>query len=278
MLLRTLIIFLIPFISFSQKEIKDYYLQKTLRQDNLQYQFSVLDDDKTGVWIFDKSKVYFWYKSQKVHNTQGGASGELLHGVFSSFYNSKQLHSQGKFFRGLKTGRWNYWRENGKFTKIESWLKGRLLSVKIFSEDGMLKKELKYKGSTDISSKKDSVIVINSSKQKRIEKTFEDNKLVKQESFKGGVLHGDQLIYSEGKLVSKKKFKMGEEVPQKEKREKKEKAEKEPKEKKKAQNNKANKKEPKQKRAKKENNKKSSKKDSTKKPKKKKREKSKSKD
>lgn len=216
-MLKVLIVILLPITSFSQKEVKDYCLKKVLKQNNFQYQFSVLDGDKKGVSFFDKRKMYFWYKSQTVHSTQGGSSGELLHGGFSMFYASKQLYSKGVFSKGLKVGEWKYWRENGSLEKVERWLRGRLLAVRMYSKNGNLKKELKYRGSVSISSEKDSIVIINSKKKKRTERTFKDNKLIKQESFLNGVIHGRQLVYLNGKLVSKKKYKMGKEVPKKEK-------------------------------------------------------------
>jgi hypothetical protein len=87
---------------FAQKELKEFYLKRTLKQDGLQFNFQVLDDDKHGVWLYDQQKFYHWFMSQRVHSTQGESSGVLLNGEFESFYPSKQLCEKGVFSKGLK--------------------------------------------------------------------------------------------------------------------------------------------------------------------------------
>ncbi len=112
--------------SVCQNKLDDYSLIRNVSQDELKYQFTVLDNDKKGVRKYDPEKTYHWYKTQRVMTTQGGASGDLLHGDYSVSYDNKQLKQKGKFKKGLKTGHWSYWNEEGKLIKTEKWKCGEL--------------------------------------------------------------------------------------------------------------------------------------------------------
>lgn len=64
--------------------------------------------------IFPKSdRLYYWYSGNKINNTQGGFSGSLLNGMYSSYYLNKNLKEKGEFHDGLKNGEWKAWYENG---------------------------------------------------------------------------------------------------------------------------------------------------------------------
>jgi hypothetical protein len=148
-------------IGFSQKPMKDFYLKKSLKQDGFQYQFTVLDEDERGVWYFNKSKFYFWYKAQKVLSTQGGASGQLLNGDFEAFHENKQLAQKGTFRKGLKEGKWMYWRKDGTLITIENWKQGKYAGTKeLFNEKGELIETCKYSRFKCVKTVGDSVIVI----------------------------------------------------------------------------------------------------------------------
>ena len=67
---------------------------------------------------------YYWHRANKIMMTQGGYSGELLHGSYKSFYRSEQLKESGTFKVGLKHGKWTEWTENGYILKIVYWNKG----------------------------------------------------------------------------------------------------------------------------------------------------------
>lgn len=129
--------------TYAQNKVsKDYTLQKTLKQDGLEYQFTVLSSDKRGVLHFDLDRTYYWYKAQKVMGTEGGASGTLLHGEFVAYHSNKQLAQQGRFCKGLKCGTWRYWNEDGKNVKIEKWKRGKEVLPKVKKE----KRDKKEKG------------------------------------------------------------------------------------------------------------------------------------
>ncbi len=198
-----LFLFLISFSNpFSQKLDKDYHLKHTIRQDNQQFQFSVLDFDDKGVYDYNKGKFYYWLKSQKVHVTQGYSSGLLLDGEFQSFYDSKQLSQRGYFFKGLKNGEWLHWNEKGVLIQIEHWKSGEKCGVeKIFDNNGELITKIKHKNNKIERWTKDSLIIENTSKtEKKIIVFDARSRKVSVTRLKHKELDGKQEIYKEGKL------------------------------------------------------------------------------
>jgi len=233
--MRFLLLFTISLTSsilLSQKPLKDFYLKRTLNQSGFQYEFSVLDEDKHGVWFYDKQKFYFWYKAQGVQSTQGESSGRLLHGEFESFYENDQLHQKGMFKKGLKCGEWMHWREDGSLVYVENWSKGELKSKKWYNIAGEVYRSERSHGKQWKKDKADTVIV----KRKLFKaerRAYRDRrgKLVKVENWKKGALHGKSMYYVDGKLERTEKYKNGVLISSSDDiKEKKEKKEKEPKE------------------------------------------------
>lgn len=84
-------------------------------------------------------KLYSWYHSQRVHQTQGGYSGKLLDGTYALYYPDKQLAKQGTYKKGLAHGNWKTWRENSRLEKEERWKKGRQNGdASYYNEQGQL--------------------------------------------------------------------------------------------------------------------------------------------
>jgi len=105
--------------------------------------YIALDEKKLN---YSDTLSYYWYKSQKIHATQGMSAGELLHGNFLKYHTDGQLAEQGLFKYGLKHGLWMTWYENGKIKSRQTYkngvLKGRFT---FYNEDGSVKKSGKYK-------------------------------------------------------------------------------------------------------------------------------------
>jgi len=80
------LIFFISPLGYSQKVSKKYQLKQNIKQDQLQYEFQVLDSDSKEPRKYDLNKTYYWIKSQQLHFTKGNASGLLLNGSFKAFY------------------------------------------------------------------------------------------------------------------------------------------------------------------------------------------------
>lgn len=72
------------------------------------------------------SLSYAWFKSQKIHHTQGASAGYLLHGKYFKYYHSGQLAEQGEFEYGLKNGVWMSWDESGKMESVYQFKSGVL--------------------------------------------------------------------------------------------------------------------------------------------------------
>jgi hypothetical protein len=182
----------------AQEIAKDVYLKHTILQEGQTYQFSVLEINDKHVVTFDRHKLYFWYKAQKVIITQGGASGQLLHGPFVSFYDNKQLVAKGNFVYGLKDGEWMYWSSTGYLTKVEHWKEGvKSGKEQIYNELGKIIETISYTTKGTERQTSDSLIVSTYSGDKKTITVFDEK--------------GEEIgtyKYKNGELVSKKERKI----------------------------------------------------------------------
>ncbi|WP_428330291.1 toxin-antitoxin system YwqK family antitoxin [Mucilaginibacter sp.] len=71
---------------------------------------------------------YYWYSANAIHYTQGGFSGRLLNGLYTEYYSDKNLKEQGRFDKGLKTGPWKDWNDDGTIINVKNWKNGTLLA------------------------------------------------------------------------------------------------------------------------------------------------------
>lgn len=74
------------------------------------YVFQVTDDRPH----LRLTHLYFWFKSGRIHQTQGGYNGKVLDGVYKVIDKEQRLLEQGRFHMGKKTGTWLTWYENGR--------------------------------------------------------------------------------------------------------------------------------------------------------------------
>lgn len=201
----------VALFSEAQDNLNDFALKRSLKQDGLQFVFTVLDSDKNGVRRHDQSKFYYWLKAQNVVATQGASSGQLLDGIFEAFYLNKQLARKGEFRKGLKHGTWHYWRTDGTLKKSEQYNNGTQSGKQqYFDEEGMVHKTELIRGRTSKSIQSDSTIILKSRERKTV--IIKDS-LGRKESiqnYKKGLLHGASKFYEEGKLINTQKYKLGE--------------------------------------------------------------------
>lgn len=95
---------------------------------------------------FNANKVYYWYKSGEIHNSQSNIGGNVLHNTFIKYYRSNQLAEKGDFDFGLKTGIWQSWHENGQLKIKEYWNNGyREGNYYGYDQDGQLTLKGKYR-------------------------------------------------------------------------------------------------------------------------------------
>lgn len=218
-MLRNLSIFTFTFLCFNllAQLPEDYSLKHSIKQDGLSMQFTVLDPDKKPVSHHKTSKTYYWYKAQKVIFTQGGNSGQLLHGKFEALYGNKQLCEKGSFYKGLKDNEWNYWRTDGTMLRKEHWKKGKQRGKQYaYDTNGDLHKTtvIHWWGRSrafttdsivDIRGKHTKVTVLDSLGRK-----------VSVSRYRNTMLHGKQKTFTgEGNAV---RYKKGVEIPAKEKK------------------------------------------------------------
>lgn len=69
-------------------------------------------------------RPYYWYSKNSIQTTDGGFSGKLLHGLYTSYHRDHNLKCQGYFDRGLKTGIWITWYSNGRVCERSNYTRG----------------------------------------------------------------------------------------------------------------------------------------------------------
>lgn len=200
-------IVLFSFLSFGQKIEKNLYLKHSFKQDNQSFQFTVRDSDKKDKKHFQKDKFYYWFKSQKVMMTQGGASGLLLDGLFESFYENNQLSQKGKFKNGLKNGEWLYWTNTGILVRKENWINGVKRGEEIvYDANGIPLFTTDYKRFKSIKTTQDSIVTIYRLKdKKRMEFIDQNGKVISSQLY----LNGSEKVKKESRFKLKKEDQNG---------------------------------------------------------------------
>jgi len=103
------------------------------------YIFRVTDDERTT----SRFRYYYWFKSGRIHKTQGSYYGKLLHGNYKVVDVDRHLLEEGCFRKGLKRGLWRTWHENGALKS--SWrrrfrLVGNYYNIREYASDGQITK------------------------------------------------------------------------------------------------------------------------------------------
>ncbi len=70
--------------------------------------------------------VYYWYKNNALHHSQGDYEGNLIDGVYVIYYATNDLKEKGRYKKGCKDGEWKSWYENGRIKEIYNWNRGIL--------------------------------------------------------------------------------------------------------------------------------------------------------
>lgn len=132
----------------SAQNTKSYFdanaYHHTINYDDHKIVFQVIPADQ-AVGEIDLDKKYTWYSSNQIRITQGGFSGKLLHGGYSDYYLNKNLREQGLYYKGLKTGLWKNWLENGILESTVTYAAGVATGrFKKYDASGQLSEEGKY--------------------------------------------------------------------------------------------------------------------------------------
>lgn len=134
-------LFFVGFISFFGYSNDDQ--RKLISDDNYNYVFFI-SLDKISNYKVDK--LYYWYKSGKVHSSVGVSNGELLNGNYIKSNIDNNILETGDFKLGLKDNIWKEWYDNGNIKEITNWSVGHKSGEFIeYSHGGEIILEGKYK-------------------------------------------------------------------------------------------------------------------------------------
>ena len=212
--MKFILLFLIVVFSFSSvfsQKPKDITNYKSIRANNEFFQFHVKDHDEKMPRNFSNNKIYFWYKSQEIIATQGGGSGQLLHGNFESYFPNKQLCKRGAFVNGLQHGKWTFWYDNGNLKKIEYFKHGvNVKTTTYYNENGIVSKTSTHKGNKIIIDKDSTITVFDKDSIVLKKQTYFPNGTVDIQQYKEGELHGKQSTQNKkAKTKSVENYKRG---------------------------------------------------------------------
>ena len=126
-----------------------------LHKEESVQEISVLVNSKKTVQP-KRDRVYHWYSFDQVQVNEGAFSGQLLHGIYRLYDLSGRLVEQGRFDMGLKAGLWYKWDKDGKINQETEWKNSR-----------------KNGKST----------------------SYHNGRLVREESYRNGLLHGNSILY-----------------------------------------------------------------------------------
>ena len=128
--------------------------------------------------------IYFWYHGGKINSNAGDFAGELLHGVYLTYDNHKNLITKGYFYYGLKDGTWKYWYPDGKLKRVVNWNKGRMDGIsRIYNKDGTLIRTLEYRNGQ---LKGFPVFAKNNTKEEKATEKTDTKKIQPPEQIKSG--------------------------------------------------------------------------------------------
>lgn len=92
------------------------------------------------------TRIYTWVLGGQIQSNQGGYTGRLLHGDYTSINNDRTMREQGTYWYGLKDGFWKYWHPNGRMKKSMTWHRGELQGdFADFDENGSVIKCGRYR-------------------------------------------------------------------------------------------------------------------------------------
>ncbi|SEL95727.1 toxin-antitoxin system YwqK family antitoxin [Parapedobacter koreensis] len=86
--------------------------------------------------------AYHSYYRDSIYVTQGGYHGQPLHGKYLERYVDKGMKVLGDYAYGLKSGKWQYWDEQGMLRKVTHWKSGSETGkFSVYNENGRLQQQ-----------------------------------------------------------------------------------------------------------------------------------------
>ncbi len=163
---------------------------------------------------FNKSKIYYWFKSGEIHNSVSASGGLVLHKQYSKYYRGKQLAEQGGFSYGLKVGQWRSWYRNGQLKNHEQWVDGyKSGPFKAYDSLGNLVKKGNYRNNLKSGYwidyvKKDTIYHKHNFEFEERPKTLVERWLRKRDSLEKIQIKADRLINRKNDSIKRVKLKL----------------------------------------------------------------------
>jgi len=148
--------------------------RRHFKDDSTRAEFYILLEDKK---IRHRDTLnYYWFHAQKLHATQQGSAGKILHGPFTRFYHQGQLAEKGAFRYGLKHGTWRSWFPSGNLASEYHYKKGILHGKYMtFDRKGQVLDYGKYRRGKQKSIKEKHALKAARKKEKQEQKLLEES-------------------------------------------------------------------------------------------------------
>lgn len=162
---------LIPFICLGQKMPETVSNNRVIlnNKDSIIYAY-LLPSEKDEHIKAKNEYFYCWYASHDIKQTQGGFDGRLLDGLYTEFYEGKELKTKGTFSKGLRKGEWKCWYFNGNLSSIIHYKKslkhGKFTE---YNQDGVIIRKGKYRKGILVKEKEKKIKV---KKEKAVQDTL----------------------------------------------------------------------------------------------------------
>ncbi len=178
-----MILLMIPAIAMGQNNItekKTNNMVINLATETINFETLRYTSDFTA----KKEKIYLWYKSGKIMETEGGYEGKLLNGKYTVFYQNKALKEKGQVKKGLRCGEWRSWYADGELKEVVNWKRGQKHGLfQSYDESGDLIVQSRYKrgklhgksiigvkGNANVRMYKNGIEVVEGTKEKKPKK------------------------------------------------------------------------------------------------------------
>ncbi|MBO9596032.1 MAG: hypothetical protein J7599_24225 [Niabella sp.] len=126
---------LLIILSFAALNTAAQYYNGQVRVDSLDRSFLFQVTDATP--RLHGHRFYTWFKSGRIHTTEDGYYGKLLHGYYKVVDKERRLLEEGRFKLGAKKGVWRTWHENGRLkTMTRKRLWDGAWRIEAFAPDG----------------------------------------------------------------------------------------------------------------------------------------------
>lgn len=98
----------------------DFLKKRVVKKENSREVFTISHKTPNP----KSNKPYYWFKNGNIHMSTGNYEGFLINDVYAKFNIQSGLLEKGAFKKGLKTGVWTTWHNNGHRATVTRYKKG----------------------------------------------------------------------------------------------------------------------------------------------------------